>query len=181
MGLSVLLSQARLLGPVSSAPHTNPFAGALANIAGAKHFPWHQSWRTPPQLWAGQRQGCVWWSFGRNRAYHTPTAPTSLPPQHISWAGTQPAPLPQCFLPPSCQTRSNGSHRKKPSQLNCVYLNYTGNHSVDDARQALALLVNSTDLPLLAFSVPAFFPTQELEGEKKKKKKEGRQTTEEKE
>lgn len=52
---------------------------------------------------------------------------------------------------------------------------------MDDARQALALLVNSTDLPLLAFSVPAFFPTQELEGEKKKKKKEGRQTTEEKE
>lgn len=42
---------------------------------------------------------------------------------------------------------------------------------MDDARQALALLVNSTDLPLLAFSVPAFFPTQELEGEKKKKKK----------
>lgn len=59
----------------------------------------------------------------------------------------------------------------KPSQLNCVYLNYTGNHSVDDARQALALLVNSTDLPLLAFSVPAFFPTQELEGEKKRKKR----------
>lgn len=67
---------------------------------------------------------------------------------------------------------------KKPSRLNRVYLNYTGNHSVADARQALALLVNSSDLPPLHFLLPAFFPTQELE---EKKKRKGRQTTAEKE
>lgn len=35
-----------------------------------------------------------------------------------------------------------------------------------DAREALALLVNSSDLPLLAFSAACFFSAQELEGEK---------------
>lgn len=53
-----------------------------------------------------------------------------------------------------------------------------GNHSVADARQALALLVNSSDLPPLHFLLPAFFPIQELE---EKKKRKGRQTTAKKE
>lgn len=42
-----------------------------------------------------------------------------------------------------------------------------------DARQALALLVNSSTLPPLAFSTACFFfLVQELEGKKKKKEKE---------
>lgn len=44
-----------------------------------------------------------------------------------------------------------------------------------DARQALALLVNSSDLPPLHFLLPAFFPTQELEGKKKKEKEDKQQ------
>lgn len=121
---------------------TNPLAGALTNIAGTKCFPWHQSWRNT---------NSVWWSFGGragSRAYHTPTAPhIPASPAHLPGCSccSQPASLPQCFLPrrrhgstsPGARTggaggcfsiwrleeasltRSNGSHREKtlPTEL----------------------------------------------------------------
>lgn len=67
---------------------------------------------------------------------------------------------------------------KKPSRLN--YLNYTGNPSVADVRQDLALLVNSSDLPpSCIFCCLLFFQLRNLTRKKKLKKK--RETTGEKE
>lgn len=63
----------------------------------------------------------------------------------------------QCLGTMRGLTRIYGSHRKKSSQLNCVYLGCTGNHHhVADARQVLALSRNNCDLPTLNFQLCAF-------------------------
>lgn len=91
-----------MLGLVSSPPHK-----ALSRITDqhSRNQAFSLAGGTPTQLWAGRGSAMSSGHLGEGqvRGFIPPLLPhTTLPLQHIPWAApcTQPASLPQCFLPP---------------------------------------------------------------------------------